>query len=953
MLPPLDPTWSAALALAPAIPALSALAMGVSAMASQRLQERTISRLTSVVFGAIFLLSLVTLAHVWIGGAPLEIDLGDWFSITDYTFRGGFHIDRLAAAMMALTGMFLGIIGRFSNNYLHRDPGYLRFFLLLHVFATGMLILVMSSSYELLFMGWELVGIASTLLIAYFQERDAPVRSGLITFITYRIADVGLLLAIFMLHQHLHMSHFDALGHHGLEHGLASWATPIGLALLLAASGKSAQFPMGGWLPRAMEGPTPSSALFYGALSVHAGAYLLIRSEAILDASPIARGAILTVGLLTALHGALVGRVQTDAKSALAYAVMTQVGLIFALIGLGLYDIAAVALVAHACLRGFQLLRAPSALRDIQSFGAVSRGANLPLWLYTMCLERFYVDAIVDRFIVTPLSRTSAALDGVERALSGGNVEASALADAPRSEAGSPVAGIACAIAAGVVLIGQPAPAAAALVAAPLAIAALILLTGRAQAAMAAAGAAITLALSFFASAPELRDVVHEAGQAPWWALQVDTLGALLVPLAALLTLGAALALPKRLATPRILAATLALEGATMGILLTHHLGTFAGFWIAHMAILTWLIGQGSAGAASVRRASRVFSLHAVGSSIALLAGIGLLVSAAGAGALDLSTAASLQIAPNTQLLIGLLIGAAILTRSAVFPLHTWLLPTLESAPLVVGVMLVGMPIGAYALAHCLMPLIPDASQTLMPALLAVALIQVVYGAVLAVAQRSLHRTVGAVALSLAGVTFVGLSELAVMTLDGAILLSLATGLAMSGLLLVASALRARAGSTDLNRIGGLVRTMPRLTAWGFVFTVAAFGLPGSLSFVASDLVLQGTYALHPAMALVVLACIALNGMTLMRAWAVLFLGAPKTNVLARAWTPAAVDMRPREHRVALALAVIVLLGGLMPARLLTVEDRAARDLVQEIAPHPDAPEHAQQPSPAHTLTEN
>jgi NADH:ubiquinone oxidoreductase subunit 5 (subunit L)/multisubunit Na+/H+ antiporter MnhA subunit len=934
-------TWGAALALIPALPAACALAFGSSAMLARPLSERAISRLTAITFSLIFLASLALLPLVW-GGQALEVSLGDWFSVAEYTFIGGFHLDRLATAMMLLTAMFLGIIAKFSNNYLHRDPGYLRFYALLNVFAAGMLLLVMSSSYELLFMGWELVGVASTLLIAYFHERDAPVRSALTTFATYRVADVGLLGAIFMLHKHLHASHFDALGHHDADPAMLHWATPIALALLLAAAGKSAQLPLGGWLPRAMEGPTPSSALFYGALSVHAGAYLLLRSIPILDATPIARGVIFAVGLLTTIHGAIAGRVQTDAKSTLAYAIMTQVGLIFALIGAGLYTLASIWLVAHATLRGFQLLRAPSALHDLQRIGPVTLPTPaLPRWLYNLAIERFYLEALADRLVTQPLQSAARAIDHVERTLSGGHDTSTNGAEEAPTFATSPALAALAAVWGVGTLVAQP-DLTAAIIAAPLLTAAILLVAGPRRA-LAAGGAGLGLALSLIASIPIHQHAASsEVSALAWWALDLDDANALLTPLTGLLALISILGLPRKLATPRILAATLALSAANQAVLLTHHLVTFTLAWIAQLALLSWLVGQGGGVLTARVHARRVFMRHAAGASLALIAGVALIAAQARTDALNLRAAAALEIAPSSQILIGLLLGAAILARSAVFPLHTWVLPTLEAAPIVAGIPLMGLPLGAWALAHNVTPLLPAAHDSLMPVLLVVALAQTVYGALLALAQRSLHRVIGAVAISLAGISFVGISELSTLTIDGAILLSLGTGLALSGLLLVAGALQARAGSTELGRLGGLVRAMPRLTALGFIFTVATFGLPGTLSFVAGDLVMQGTYALHPAAALVVLACVALNGVSLTRAWALVFLGAPKRHVIARTWTPAAMDVRPREHGVALALALIVLLGGLMPARLLSVEDRAARDVAHQ---------EDQAPTP-HTLSE-
>ena len=225
--------------------------------------------------------------------------------------------------------------------------------------------------------GWELLGLSSMLLIGFFHDRTFPVRNALRAFTVYRVCDIGLLTGTVLMHHYAHTSDFlQAFGADSWPSGSDSHFGPgaslIALCMLWAACGKSALFPMGSWLPRAMEGPTPSSAIFYGALSVHAGAYLLLRMSPLLAHAPVARAAIVLVGAATALHGQLVERVQSDVKSQLAYATITQVGVIFVEIGLGLPRLALFHLVAHALLRTLQLLRAPNAIHDAQMMQAAA-----------------------------------------------------------------------------------------------------------------------------------------------------------------------------------------------------------------------------------------------------------------------------------------------------------------------------------------------------------------------------------------------------------------------------------------------------------------------------------------------------------------------------------------------------------------------------------------------------
>ncbi len=452
----LEMGWVAA--TVPLWPLLSFLGLGTVMLVHQAPSERTVVRW---VLGALWLSllgSVLTAAGMVLTHRDvLEVEVGRWFSAGEYTFLVSLLIDRLSVTMMVLASAITLLIGRFSVNYLHREPGFTRFFLLLALFATGMLVLVESGSIDLLFMGWEMVGLTSALLIGFFHERSTPVRSGLRAFTVYRLCDMGLLVGAVLLHHYAGTAEWaDALGTQpwpgpAMSMGVVP-ATVLMLSLTLAAMGKSAQLPFSSWLPRAMEGPTPSSALFYGALSVHAGLYLLLRMAPLLEQAPVARGVLVLVGVLTAVHATLVWRVQTDVKSSLAYGVLTQVGLMFAEVGLGLYRLALVHLVAHACLRCLQLLRAPSVLREVQARRAALRAQKPPAIavahrvlsegllrrIYRLALERFALEVLHERWALGPLIRLGQGLDKVERrcvgALSGWTPRAEASPEAPPVE---------------------------------------------------------------------------------------------------------------------------------------------------------------------------------------------------------------------------------------------------------------------------------------------------------------------------------------------------------------------------------------------------------------------------------------------------------------------------------------------------------------------------------------
>jgi NAD(P)H-quinone oxidoreductase subunit 5 len=389
------------------------------------ISERAMSRLTKAVYGFLALIAAVIFWKMWQGDLhSVRASFGDhWFKVAHYEFPLTLLLDRLSLPIVTVTVVLAGIVGSFSVRYLHRDPGFYRFFLLLHLFTFGALMVFMADSLDVLIGGWEIVGITSVLLIGFFQYRPDPVRNALRVFATYRVADLFMLLAVFLAHHWFHTASWGGMftgewpGHVNNLSGKA--ATVVAVLLVFAASGKSAQGPFCGWLARAMEGPTPSSAIFYGAISVHAGAYLLLRIEPLLHSSAIATGLVIFIGVTTAFLGTLVHRTCADAKTSLAYAAQTQLGLIFVEIGLGWTTFAIVHLVSHAVLRTLQFLRSPSMLRDYNRVHAAAGGQieatgehyesllpkNVQLWLYRAALGRGFYDPVVDRFIVAPVVR--------------------------------------------------------------------------------------------------------------------------------------------------------------------------------------------------------------------------------------------------------------------------------------------------------------------------------------------------------------------------------------------------------------------------------------------------------------------------------------------------------------------------------------------------------------------
>src|SRR4029077_12600095 len=218
-------------------------------------------------------------------GARL-LSFGNWSASHEGGIAIEFLVDRLSLGFAALSAAIAAVVSAFSNRYLHRESGYNRYFVLLAMFVTGMLLVALAGNVEVLFIGWEFVGLSSALLVAFFHERPAPVSSAIRVFSVYRISDAAMFSAAVWLH---HIAGTDSLsmlfgGARAASLGLTGTnATIIAILLVVAVAGKSALLPFSSWLPRAMEGPTPSSAVYYGSLSIHAGCFLLLRSGPLLE----------------------------------------------------------------------------------------------------------------------------------------------------------------------------------------------------------------------------------------------------------------------------------------------------------------------------------------------------------------------------------------------------------------------------------------------------------------------------------------------------------------------------------------------------------------------------------------------------------------------------------------------------------------------------------------------
>jgi NADH-quinone oxidoreductase subunit L len=303
---------------------------------------------TVVVAFLIALVSVFQLADV--DGRTVGMDLFTFISAGTLDIKLGLLIDPLSMAFVLLITGVGALIHIYSIGYMAHDPGRRRFFAYLNLFVAAMLLLVLGNSYLALYVGWEGVGLASYLLIAFWYTRPAAATAAKKAFIMNRVGDVGLALAIFLMFTQLGTTSFaGVLGSAGqLSNGIA---TALGLLLLLGACGKSGQFPLHAWLPDAMEGPTPVSALIHAATMVTAGVYLICRSAPIYDQTETARTVVLAVGALTLLIGAIAGCAYDDIKKVLAYSTVSQIGYMFLAAGLG--PVGYVAALAHLYAHGF------------------------------------------------------------------------------------------------------------------------------------------------------------------------------------------------------------------------------------------------------------------------------------------------------------------------------------------------------------------------------------------------------------------------------------------------------------------------------------------------------------------------------------------------------------------------------------------------------------------------
>ncbi len=367
-----------------------AAALGVGLLGPRYLQSR--SHVLSVAAAAgSFLLSAVLLFDLLVqspNGRSASFTLYSWITVPGLAVDLSFRLDPLSAVMcLVVTGVGF-LIHVYSIGYMKDDPGYFRFFTYLSLFLGSMLVLVLAGNFLLLFVGWEGVGLCSYLLIGFWYERPAATAAALKAFLVNRVGDAGFLLGLaglFAVFGTLDLERIRAAiesnatvtpafmaGPMAVRECLASPTvlglsviTAITLALWVGAAGKSAQVPLYVWLPDAMEGPTPVSALIHAATMVTAGVYLVARAHFLFELAPVTLAVILGIGTLTAVMAAAIALVQRDIKRVLAYSTVSQLGFMFAAAGVGAFGVAIFHLVTHAFFKALLFLGAGSVMHAL------------------------------------------------------------------------------------------------------------------------------------------------------------------------------------------------------------------------------------------------------------------------------------------------------------------------------------------------------------------------------------------------------------------------------------------------------------------------------------------------------------------------------------------------------------------------------------------------------------
>ena len=390
-----------------AIIALPLAGFAVTAMVGRRLGLNAFW----IPVGAVVLSWLAAMAVVaaalggGLGEEGLEVALWHWIPAGDFSIDFGFFVDNLTAVLLIVVTTIGMLVHVYSIGYMRHDPGYWRFFAYLNLFMVSMLLLVLADSWLVLFVAWELVGLSSYLLIGYWYRKRTAAEASKKAFITNRVGDVGFALGIMAIWANTgtlnireSMEHLLAGDGHVALLGGAIPIWIIALLLFAGAVGKSAQFPLHVWLPDAMEGPTPVSALIHAATMVNAGIYLVARANPIFASAPEVMAIVAGIGIFTAILAASIAMTQTDIKRVLAYSTLSQLGYMFAALGVGAFTAAIFHLMTHGFFKGLLFLGSGSVIhavheeQDMRRMGGLRK--KIPQTYWTMLIGAIAISGI-------------------------------------------------------------------------------------------------------------------------------------------------------------------------------------------------------------------------------------------------------------------------------------------------------------------------------------------------------------------------------------------------------------------------------------------------------------------------------------------------------------------------------------------------------------------------------
>ncbi len=347
------------------------------------------------------------------GYQPVDYKLATLYETNHFVFAIHLFYDEVTAVFSIAGALLFFLVATFSKYYMHRDQGYKRFFNTILLFAAAYNFIILAGNFETLFIGWEIKGICSFILISFFRNRYMPVKNAFKAVSNYRISDVALMLAMWMMHHLTHQNiSFLQLGEAkqvAVNSEQTAMAVFIVCMIILPAVIKSAQFPFTSWLPRAMEGPTTSSAIFYGSLSVHIGVFLLLRTHPFWEDMLWAKITIIVIGALTAIVSTLIARVQPTVKTQIAYSSSAQIGLMFIEVAIGWHWLVLLHFAGNAFLRTYQILVSPSVLNYLvhhQYFHYISPKqksvSKVKATLYVLGIKEWNLDSIMFTYLWSP-----------------------------------------------------------------------------------------------------------------------------------------------------------------------------------------------------------------------------------------------------------------------------------------------------------------------------------------------------------------------------------------------------------------------------------------------------------------------------------------------------------------------------------------------------------------------